>query len=493
MSPAERHTRVREICEERCERPFDARTLGELEALLLDDPAAQAIYLKYVQLDTQLGLEFGGGQFFAASRAHGRNVAPSEIKSSGQAYVHQLANRRTTIAAVLAVAAALLLMVWWGQRDGPPQRAGAIAYLSADSQWRDQGSRLMVGQPLLTGDYELLAGEARLALDHGAMVHVTSPCRLALRHANRMSLERGQIEAYVPSSAAGFSVEIPGASVVDHGTRFAVNVQSDGTSQIHVHEGLVDVAPASADPPQTVAAGDAVRFNSASQQLTGIAFDQSLFADGQTLQIQSHAGDGKVVATGKVDALEWPRQRILRVGIGGPQRARSGCAMVYFFELPQLSHPSALEDAMLEFHYIGYQDPKPRSWGPKLKEFQVDLTALGTRMEPSVRSTDYADGPLQADSTATLIQHNFVNAGTKPGVQQLRATAHAAFVRYLREQAYRPDGTPTGRYLAVRLSPNVEMPRGNYEIRGFVFSESECSFPGDQPPQLTLRVAGPRE
>src|SRR5205085_4671235 len=61
--------------------------------------------------------------------------------------------------------------------------------------------------------------------------------------AERLILTQGRMSANVPRQALGFTVETPSAKVVDLGTRFAVKVEADGTTEAHVFEGKIDVSP----------------------------------------------------------------------------------------------------------------------------------------------------------------------------------------------------------------------------------------------------------
>ena len=498
-SPSGREVRARELTELMCEQALTSDQLRELDALLLNDSAAQRVYLRYVHLHTELGLELGGSRRTQGTMA---DCAPAAITEQVDAFRSQLSSRSAASvltrrigwklpAGVLALACSLLLMGFWWY-GGSRERIGVITYASEDVRLRghDHASPA-IGEPVLAGPHSLEVGEIRIALDQGANVRVFGKSEFRLLDWNHVKLSLGSLEAFVPVPAGGFSVDVPGAAVVDLGTHFAVAVDEHGRSDIHTREGSVDVVPESGAASGQVAAEQAVRFDSAAERLSSIPFDATRFTATTIADVISHQGDGKVLADGRADAKEWPQRRILRVGIGGQSPARMGCAMVYFFELPPM-RGGWLLDARLSFHYVGRDDSEPESPGPKLREMAVDLVSLGTRDQPVIRRNDYSDGRPE-NSPAVQIQSDLVTASSRPGLIRLSAAGQRALMRHLREDVYTPDGSPTGRFLALRLNPSIEMPSGDYEIRGFLFTEAEASYAGDQPPKLELRIAHPTQ
>ena len=57
-----------------------------------------------------------------------------------------------------------------------------------------------------------------------------------------MFLKSGRLTAEVPPAASGFTVNTPRLNAVDIGTRFGVNVEENGDSELHVMEGEVEVS-----------------------------------------------------------------------------------------------------------------------------------------------------------------------------------------------------------------------------------------------------------
>ncbi len=87
----------------------------------------------------------------------------------------------------------------------------------------------------------LRSGFAAIQMNRGATLVMEGPCRLVLRDDNTVLLERGKLVAHVPGEARRFTVHAPYARIIDLGTEFGVQVLNDGTSHIHVFEGLVEL------------------------------------------------------------------------------------------------------------------------------------------------------------------------------------------------------------------------------------------------------------
>ncbi len=118
----------------------------------------------------------------------------------------------------------------------------------------------------------------RIRFKTGAQVVVEAPARLKADGSNALTLLSGKLTAVVPPAAHGFTVTCPGATVVDLGTEFGVNVRENGLSDVDVFKGTVSLSansPLSAranqadDKPLLLGAGSARRI-SADNLITAI-------------------------------------------------------------------------------------------------------------------------------------------------------------------------------------------------------------------------------
>lgn len=118
------------------------------------------------------------------------------------------------------------------------QSDGELASLVAqsDAVWGDG-----VDSTRLTGNVQLVSGQAHLRLAKGAELTLKGPAEMVLKDENSIDLSSGSVAAFVPKSAVGFTVQAPGARVVDLGTRFTVQTDVDRPyTVVHVTEGKVN-------------------------------------------------------------------------------------------------------------------------------------------------------------------------------------------------------------------------------------------------------------
>jgi hypothetical protein len=120
-----------------------------------------------------------------------------------------------------------------------PVRITATAALPAEQDLTDKpGTAFNAGEIV-----QLSKGAMELTFASGAVVVVQGPATFSAMDRNSMTLKSGTMTAHVPGPAIGFRVASPGLDVVDRGTNFGVRNLTDTTvSEIHVFDGLVDVA-----------------------------------------------------------------------------------------------------------------------------------------------------------------------------------------------------------------------------------------------------------
>jgi ferric-dicitrate binding protein FerR (iron transport regulator) len=120
----------------------------------------------------------------------------------------------------------------------PDSQRIAVVTHDASAQWLDGREP---GKDLVAGPLSLVSGTARLTLAKGAELTLEGPADLDLVDENRVALQTGRLEAFVPAGAVGFEVQTPGARVVDLGTRFRVHANPDEKLiRIDVVEGAVE-------------------------------------------------------------------------------------------------------------------------------------------------------------------------------------------------------------------------------------------------------------
>jgi len=94
----------------------------------------------------------------------------------------------------------------------------------------------------LNHEFVLLEGQVELEFPRGACAIFEAPAVFELNSPEQICVSFGNCSVYAPSGSEGFQVFTPQARLVDRGTRFNVNVNESGGSQVHVVEGMVEAS-----------------------------------------------------------------------------------------------------------------------------------------------------------------------------------------------------------------------------------------------------------
>jgi ferric-dicitrate binding protein FerR (iron transport regulator) len=259
----------------------------ELESLLLDNPGARRAYLEHMQesaclswlcveevgenlptlADTQaaatrfwsryaarigiagliaslLGLAFGP-QFFGSPN----NRIP--VANSRAAVDHPQLKNDSSVPQSSAVV---------GIESGRPDVATITSVVAA--QWDRASMPANVLSRWSVGDrLKLQSGSAELTFDAGAQVTVFGPAEFEITSPTSIRCIRGRITTLVDKRGRGFSIETPGAKVVDLGTQFGLSISDQGETEVVVFQGSVDLSSrqdASDAAPRRMQQGEAL-------------------------------------------------------------------------------------------------------------------------------------------------------------------------------------------------------------------------------------------
>jgi len=240
-----------------------------LAELVSDDPVARKIYIEHITSYASLRWYLSGsegnpeielstvssGSVFALleeSAAASQREAEERARTGGLAAaelpaVHPGSRSKSIFvrwqkacAAIAAIAATIALTVVWML---PTPVIVASIGDSVDAQWGDPSRSTASGTRLSTGENLYLThGVVELTFEGGAKTIVEAPATLELLSPDSARLVQGQLVAQVPPRATGFTIETPRAKVVDLGTEFGIRVHPDGELEVHVFEGMVDLA-----------------------------------------------------------------------------------------------------------------------------------------------------------------------------------------------------------------------------------------------------------
>lgn len=121
----------------------------------------------------------------------------------------------------------------------------------------DNSQRFYVGQLVSPGELHVDDGFMELEFYHGAQLKIAGPAHLSIIDEAKVELHRGKVMTDVPEVAIGFTVDTPNSKVVDLGTAIGVSVDENGSSQVHVFEGLVETVAETGEKYQ-IGEGEAV-------------------------------------------------------------------------------------------------------------------------------------------------------------------------------------------------------------------------------------------
>lgn len=97
------------------------------------------------------------------------------------------------------------------------------------------------GSPLeMDHEYSLWQGEIEIEFPRGARAIFDAPAVFQLKSESQIFVSYGNCSVHAPDGSEGFEVVTPYTQFIDRGTRFLVNVDESGESEVHVVEGLVD-------------------------------------------------------------------------------------------------------------------------------------------------------------------------------------------------------------------------------------------------------------
>ena len=258
--------RLAELAEKMRDDALADSEVAELETLLAESAAAREAFAGLALLTTEL------------RHVHGRFTCavPAEARRPG---VTRLIFHRWLS---LAVAACLTLsaVAIWRYFPRSTARGGPVATISNASGPTlladERVTSAAVGSTLRGGALRLTSGVLELTYPNGVVVVLESPARFDLRGATTLWLAEGNATAKVPSTAIGFTIETPSASIVDLGTEFGVSVGAK-SSEVHVFKGEVLIKSENEPDSLRLAENRASRIDLQTRTPTGINFEPERF------------------------------------------------------------------------------------------------------------------------------------------------------------------------------------------------------------------------
>lgn len=286
-----------------CHGQFSEDLAHSLNQLLRSNAAALDEYILRLELHSRLSSD---PDLFAVSHVPlgDFNMPTGNPVLSSESLLSEVPTSRVwfrrlvwgNVAAMLVLFAALGW--WWYSSDpvvetqGTTRKAVAMLDKVVDARWSTKEVRLQGGAPMVPGEYHLESGMVQVLFYNGARVVIEGPSQFDLIHSGEMSIRNGRLIAEVAPQAIGFRVLTPQTEVIDLGTAFGMEVTQEST-EVHVIEGSVELAPLSGDGGRVMEEGMAIEVE-ALQQPHHIIFDVWKFASLFELQPRSLAAEASL-------------------------------------------------------------------------------------------------------------------------------------------------------------------------------------------------------
>lgn len=280
-------TELKALIADYCNGSVSEADFARMEDALRESSDGRAYFRRYMNLDAALT------DAAAAEDADGNAwTAPAKARA--------LTSRTSPLVWAPAAAAAIMVLIGfilWNNPKQPnpdPIAAGeedvatgfAILTRLIAAEWQEGSVAHNAGDALSAGHFRLKSGVAQIEFFSGATVLLEGEADFEIISARRARCHRGRLRANIPPAARGFTIETPETEVVDLGTEIGIAVGPDGSSEVHVFDGEVELHAGRA-PVQSLKTGEAVTIENGGQQQNPVAADPNAFAKLDTFEPQS--------------------------------------------------------------------------------------------------------------------------------------------------------------------------------------------------------------
>ena len=285
----------------------------ELEQMLRASPQARYSFWDHARFHALLreaGAEGRGRELAEKPRRRWKAPLAGNLSALGR--------HAGWVVAITAVVAAIA-GIWWARQQidphsDPTTSAVAVLTQAVDVEWEPGAEPQSVGAALSPGWLRLKSGLAQIEFNDGARVIVEGPAELEIRSRGEAYCRAGRLSAQVPQAAQGFKIGSPRLSIVDLGTALGLQVR-EGATEVHVFEGRVQLADATAAPRHELSTGEALTVDAQGGWHVATA-DASIFPNAEALQEKAASSWQRraVEWKGATDALQHDSTLILHFG-----------------------------------------------------------------------------------------------------------------------------------------------------------------------------------
>ena len=192
---------------------------------------------------------------------------------------------RISILSFAASLAALLFLIAYVHLVPRPSYEVATLSNAVDAEWDfylplQHGARLSASS---ANPIQLQKGVIEIATDKDVMVTIEAPAEFSFVSYDEILMNYGRLYASVSPAGSGFSVRTQNSKIIDLGTNFGVYSDVRGETELHVFKGnTVLIAGQKGQNKKTVEvpAGQACRVDSSKSNITNIALNHNMFAQG---------------------------------------------------------------------------------------------------------------------------------------------------------------------------------------------------------------------
>ena len=265
MRDSQDDRKLRQLTAEFIDGRLDEASREELNFLLRDDSANRLTFLSMLDLQCEMLRLMSADELPEDVKLPDDVGLPDDVKSTDASARPSVAKRsrpsgllrRDSLPVVWAIAstAACILMAvtYWlfrvdvpsvstGRADDSIPSAVRIGQATA-TEFFDETPKAAGESLKRDHEYVMTSGVVSLDFPCGAEAILESPCVFRLLADDHLLVSLGRCSLYAPEGAQGFRIDTPQAQLVDLGTRFCVDVNESGQTDVHVVEGAASVTP----------------------------------------------------------------------------------------------------------------------------------------------------------------------------------------------------------------------------------------------------------
>ena len=291
---------ISELVTKMLDQSISSEEFDRLQYLIRNEPCALDLYIEIISLYPCLDVikeldidynELSYEQLLRELARDAKTAPPVNLASDKEqdnidnvirpARDKQKLNKLSKYVLASSVAASLLftLFLYFA-----PDRSGVEVATLVDqmnTKWSTSESHIKNGRRLWTSDgpFDLKKGIVEIQFDDGVDVLIEGPALFSVERLG-LYIEYGRLYSRVSDAGLGFTVKTSTSQFVDHGTEFGILANINGSSELHVIKGKVQLFAETKKVSKTgqmVTENKAVRYNSNNGKINSIPIEKEVF------------------------------------------------------------------------------------------------------------------------------------------------------------------------------------------------------------------------